>query len=346
VLIHVLTAFAFVLAAWLFSVYLRAPGFVPAAEGVALAIDSGRHVVVMFGGQAGHDNYFPRSNVTAEWNGANWVRKGSSAAPRPRAYHALASDVTPGRVLLLGGLPDGSEAGPDARPLDDCWLWDGASWAPVDGPLPSARCESAMALDSDRHRVVLFGGRGAGGDLDDTWEWDGRRWTRIATQGAPTPRSGHALAYDATRQRIVLFGGSELGADSTHATWEYDGAHWTDRAAVHTPSCRARSAMAYAPRLRRVVLFGGIDHDALSDTWEWDGTDWKLGKPAESPPPRFGHGLAADPVTGNALMFGGRWTQGDSMWTDLQLADTWEWDGVEWKLHGPPPELPPTVWKP
>ena len=38
----------------------------------------------------------------------------------------------------------------------------------------------AMAYDSARERIVLFGGRtDRSGDLNDTWEWDGRTWTRV-----------------------------------------------------------------------------------------------------------------------------------------------------------------------
>ena len=43
--------------------------------------------------------------------------------------------------------------------------------------MPPARMDSAMALDSVRGRVVLFGGSNENQALlDDTWEWDGSAW--------------------------------------------------------------------------------------------------------------------------------------------------------------------------
>jgi hypothetical protein len=36
-----------------------------------------------------------------------------------------------------------------------------------------------MAYDSDRGRVVLFGGWDVTGAVSDVWEWNGRQWTRI-----------------------------------------------------------------------------------------------------------------------------------------------------------------------
>jgi hypothetical protein len=36
----------------------------------------------------------------------------------------------------------------------------------------------AMAYDSVRGRVVLYGGSDGESNLADPWEWDGRRWIR------------------------------------------------------------------------------------------------------------------------------------------------------------------------
>jgi hypothetical protein len=70
---------------------------------------------------------------------------------------------------------------------------------------PSKRAGHAMAYDSARARVVLFGGA----DLRDTWEWDGQIWIQVSNIG-PSPRVNHAMAYDAARQRMVLFGGGSF----------------------------------------------------------------------------------------------------------------------------------------
>ncbi|NTV62184.1 MAG: hypothetical protein HGA65_01435 [Oscillochloris sp.] len=65
-----------------------------------------------------------------------------------------------------------------------------------------------MVYDEARGQVVLFGGRGYGGEyLNDTWTWDGNSWTQLNPANSPTARSRHSMAYAATEQRIILFGG-------------------------------------------------------------------------------------------------------------------------------------------
>lgn len=73
-------------------------------------------------------------------------------------------------------------------------------WVPA--RVLEARSSHAMAYDSARGRVVLFGGQGS----SDTWEWDGNDWTLRSPNNSPPARSRHAMAYDSARQHVVLFG--------------------------------------------------------------------------------------------------------------------------------------------
>jgi hypothetical protein len=95
---------------------------------------------------------------------------------------------------------------------------------------PSGREVHRMTYDSNRQRVVLFGGRaGTSVVFNDTWEWDGEYWTQMNDLG-PSPRSGHTLVYDSIRQRTVCFGGLSNISDPASAfgdTWEWDGQDWT-----------------------------------------------------------------------------------------------------------------------
>src|SRR6185295_2793722 len=116
---------------------------------------------------------------------------------------------------------------------------------------PHERVYHAMAYDSLRGRVVLFGGGFTGGlVLGDTWEWDGTYWTQVANSG-PSPRYGHALAYDSRRRRVVLFGGQTKipGTDSSKYlddTWEWDGAVWKEVPITGArPTARSEHAMVY-----------------------------------------------------------------------------------------------------
>jgi len=163
-------------------------------------------------------------------------------------------------------------------------------------PAPSARDQSAMALDEARGQTVLFGGFAddRAHPFGDTWTWDGARWTQQHPPTSPPARWGHAMAYDAVRQQIVLFGGFANGYLGD--TWTWDGTTWTEHR-VASPSPRYRAAIAYDAARGNVVLFGGwsgaaCDVDvytcpAMGDTWTWDGTAWTDRTPrgAVSPPP-------------------------------------------------------------
>ncbi len=292
----------------------------PAREGPAMAYDSARGRVVLFGGA--DRTGLPLAD-TWEWDGDTWIQRTPSTSPRGREYHAMAYDSARGRAVIFGGYGGG--------PLfTDTWEWDGNTW--VQNPMsPSERGYHAMAYDSARERVVLFSGHGAGAD---TWEWDGNSWVQRTPATSPTARYGHAMAYDSARGRVVLFGG--YGYDgSWHYfadTWEWDGDTWIQRTPPVSPPPRLWHAMAYDSARGRVVLFGGSYYDGtshrLADTWEWDGNTWVQTTPSTSPPARDGHALAYDGARGRVVLFGGRGTTTYS-------ADTWEWDGNTWVQRAP-----------
>jgi hypothetical protein len=61
--------------------------------------------------------------------------------------------------------------------LNDTWVWNGELWTQLEDIGPSARAANALAFDSTRERIVLFGGVAGSAVLADTWEWDGTEWT-------------------------------------------------------------------------------------------------------------------------------------------------------------------------
>src|SRR6185295_3122884 len=84
------------------------------------------------------------------------------------------------------------------------WGWNGSSWTMLSSGFGAGSFYAhAMSYDSDRQRLVLFGGRNSADQpMGDTWEWDGLAWTQRASTG-PSPRSGHAMCYDSARHRTV-----------------------------------------------------------------------------------------------------------------------------------------------
>ena len=79
---------------------------------------------------------------------------------------------------------------------------------------PSPRVGHAMAYDSARDRVLVFGGQQASGDsplLSDLWalSLQGPAWTQLMPGGtAPAARHEHQVAYDSGRDRLLLYGGN------------------------------------------------------------------------------------------------------------------------------------------
>jgi hypothetical protein len=202
-------------------------------------------------------------------------------------------------------------------------------WTQLQDIGPPPRADHAMAYDSTRQRLVLFGG-GNNAHLGDTWEWDGTRWTQTQDIGPPA-RSGHVMAFDTTRGKVVLFGGTS--ADVVFAdTWEWDGGLWVQTADMGPPARHDAGAVFHDPSAA-VVLFGGsiVDGSQLGDTWQWDGTSWT--QVADTgPAARAQHAMAFMAGTGRTVLFGG---DGGG----IGLADTWEWDGSSWyqvQDSGPP----------
>src|SRR5262249_51823430 len=157
--------------------------------------------------------------------------------------------------------------------------WRPPTSAPPTSPSPRQR--HALAYDSARDRIVLFGGEGptsstTSGVLGDTWEWNGSTWTQMPTSGSPSARQAPALAYGSARGRTVLFAGSDPNAPTLLAdTWEWDGSSWSLRTPANSPPARASHRLCFDCARARTVLFGGLGASVrLADTWEWDGSNW------------------------------------------------------------------------
>src|ERR1039458_6866847 len=78
--------------------------------------------------------------------------------------------------------------------------------------------------DSQRDRLVLFGGRNGEVLFADTWEFDGSDWKPTFMAG-PSLRSGGPAVYDSARSVTVLYGGFRPLA-ALGDTWEWNGEQW------------------------------------------------------------------------------------------------------------------------
>ena len=269
----------------------------------------------------------------------DWEEKASLAVSKPssRYQHSMTYDSSRNVVVLFGGM---TEHGPS----DETWEWDGTTWtqrASGAVPKPSGRYNHAMAYDSNRNVVVLFGGTN---DLyfDETWEWDGTSWTQKAsgTASKPGPRTNHAMAFDSRRNVVILFGGYDRSIRGyPNDTWVWDGSTWTQKNLETKPSGRMFHSMAYNSDRNVVVLFGGYDKTYSDETWEWNGSSWsQVAKGAVTrPSARWKQAMVFDKSCNTALMFGGE-SGGRT------LNDTWFWDGKTWSMKDPTTKPPARIW--
>jgi len=268
-----------------------------------MAYDSLREVTVLFGGLAGY--YYYKAD-TWEWNGTNWTDVSPAGVegtdyPKARTGHSMAYDAERGVVVLFGGY-DSS----DQRRCDT-WTWNGTNWSNVSPGgtegvnFPSRRSCAAVAYDSTRKRIVLFGGDSNTGYLNDTWEWDGTNWTQKFPSNKPSVRYGHVMAFDSREGAVVLYGGGWYDAVSGYHTyddtWRWDGSSWTEVVLPSKPPAKIFHAGCYDTRREKFVVYGGHDDTGLnqSDTWEYGvfpleakydwtrrigGSSWDSGYPA------------------------------------------------------------------
>lgn len=237
------------------------PAPVPRSD-FGMALDENRGVIVVYGGYCGAA-CVEYGNVgivgdTWEWNTTTrtW-RKGPSTIPIFVGLQgsALAYDPTRRQVICFAGRPYWSSG------VNNTWAWNGTSWTDITPPgiLPDIRFDHAMATDTDRNRIVMFG------PFEDTWEWDGSQWTPVGQTGPhPTWRWGVKMAYDKGRHKTILFGGSNQYT-AFNETWEWDGTTWTQLFPLHSPSGRGYTSLVYDESQNVLMMFSGGGQP--DDTW-------------------------------------------------------------------------------
>ncbi len=303
----------------------------------AMAFDSPRNEIVMFGGADG-----------ALVMGDTWIldmapqppvwRQHFGAAPPARYGHAMAYDAARQRIVLTAGASAFSSGG---SMIEDHWEWNGTAWSSVQRTNPAKAWRPAMAYDAARQRIVLTGGfdrphQSGGSPIASTFVWDGTTWSTNRNWDFPDPRGGSAVAFNATRQAMVLQGGAPRldGRNARTDTWQFDGTGWTQLTGNIHPLERQGHAMCFDPVRRHTVMFGGDGPlGELQDTWTWDGQSWLSHSPPVSPVARWRSAMAFDETRGVAVLFGG-------LSGSTYLSDLWMWSGGAWQQASPPMPRP------
>ncbi|MBV8991996.1 MAG: hypothetical protein JO372_25850, partial [Solirubrobacterales bacterium] len=132
---------------------------------------------------------------TWEWDGSHWTEIEGVEEPAPRAGGALAYNGE--NVALFGGI-GAAETSP-ATLFGDTWQFDGQTWTQVENTGLQGRWQHAMAFDSGRYRLVMFGGSSSSSSaaaLGDTWQtpgdWEGLKLTsfELSLGRGPQPAYG------------------------------------------------------------------------------------------------------------------------------------------------------------
>ena len=321
------------------------------AAAVAIAVATGLALIpltLLSAPGTAHASGVPAPNLT-------WSTLSPPASPAPLAYTGAAYDSDNGTVVMFGGVTAPGELS------NTTWVWNGSTWHGYTGSqivAPQARELAAMAFDPVLHQLLLFGGRGYGGEiLGDTWAWNGASWYQVDQRlsgASPSAREGAAIAYDG-HGNLVMFGGDgpspgtgrgsgRTAPVSLGDTWLWTSAGWVPSPATG-PAARTSASMAYDSNSGLVVMFGGSSSAIasgspgyLGDTWGWNGSAWSAvqvppasvgavgpgtAPAAPLPSSRFGAAAADDPTAGGVVLFGGAGPAG-------VLSDTWIWNGRAW----------------
>lgn len=272
-------------------------------------------------------------------DGKKLSKVATADAPAGRTFCSMAYNEKEESILLFGGSKVLFGKKTDvANLLNDTWVLKEGKWTKLlTAHAPKPRAEAAISYDSQRNRMVLFGGYTIEGSayvkLGDTWEFYDSDWHQVDTEG-PSPRNGAALNYDPSLKTMVLFGGSTRDKQygpATGETWTWNGQQWS-KMEMDQPANSFNSAMAGQPSEKRLVRFGGWNGKARTDeTWFFKNKTWTRLHTGRQPVARNHSQMIYDPENQQLILFGGH--NGE-----LVFGDLWIFKENEWKqlIHTAP----------
>lgn len=249
----------------------------------------------------------------------------AQAEPSYRSSARMVFDAELGQPLLFGGLTAPFTLGDvltARQQIDETWVWTGRRWVQrffVNRPEP--RAGQAMVWDSNRDRVLLFGGGGNDGLLADTWQFAGGAWNRIETPSAPSARRLAGHAFDAVRDRFIVFGGFD-GVTNLRDTWEFDGTTWiqtgTDGPVVVNPM------LAFDAARDEVLLVGTVSAADPAVMYRYTRPGWEQIAPETVPACVNLAAMVYQDHDQKVVLVGGACANGSPS------SKTWEWNGTNW----------------
>ena len=246
----------------------------PAGLVIAMAFDSARGVMVLFGPG--------NTQETWEFDGSTWQKR-TPPEPLPPggAGGSMAYDAAARRMVLLAGGDGGS----------DTWAWDGTRWERTGSARPGT-----IGYAGDRQKLVLL----TKGPAPELFEFNGSDggWGRVSS----AMHDGQ-LFFDPDGKRLVIsrwgvfstwdgntwqeIGRAPTGVpafDQTRRTMIYHGGQRWDRSTYEAGPLVSDAGMDYAvvaPLTPPPVGPAAFDSDRAvivqvsgGKTWEWNGLRW------------------------------------------------------------------------
>ncbi|MHA2378176.1 MAG: Kelch repeat-containing protein [Candidatus Thorarchaeota archaeon] len=258
----------------------RSPTVAPSVRaGHMLAYDSESDRVILFSGYIRKDDVTGHICYNETWeydyNSNTWTNLEPETMPTPRCYGAMAYDEQSDRVILFGGILEGTSVAADTWAYD----YNSNTWEQMSpASHPSSRFGAAVAYNSEADRMILYGGVSPS-VLKDTWayHYEDDTWTNLNPTEHPVEAPGQ-MTYDAEDDLCVFFGGSydfdETSFSSDTWTYNYSSNSWSNFTPSTRPEARCRATLAYDEDSDRIILFGGMGPgrfaNKFNDTWAYD----------------------------------------------------------------------------
>jgi hypothetical protein len=222
------------------------------------------HKMVVWGGYNTTSHELGTGGIYTPGDPGSWTEVNVGDAPAARKDHtAIAVGAT--TVFIWGG-DDGSgplRAGSTYDLSDDSWT----ALAAPDANEPAARSGHTAIWDPVRSRVIVWGGKGAGGTaLADGAEYDpsasdGNRWAPLSTAGDPPPTARYAHTAVWVGNRMLVFGGRDASSVFDDGAY-YDPATGWHALPAMSPTQKRYDHRAVATDDGRLIIWGGLDdHD-------------------------------------------------------------------------------------
>ncbi len=203
---------------------------------------------------------------------------------------------------------------------------------PASGNAPAPRSNAAAIYDSLNHRLVIFGGKSASGNLNDVWAFDLRNnsWSELTpTSGsAPAPRFTANGVYNPATQQMLIWSGQ--GAAFFNDVWAFDlrTRSWSQFAPPDPkPNTRYGVASIFDPKAKELVAFAGFtDAGRFDDTWRFNlvNAAWREISLVTHPEKRCLHSASYDALKHRMIIYGGQnsGARGD-IWAFDLTTNTW-----------------------